>query len=287
MWDVTTTSLSADHIFGKTSRMKKSTNTAIIIASSSQSSSSSSTPSSSPAPRAKLVFLKRVLLGNFLQNGHHTNHTGLAKSRQPMAEPPAKEAATHRQRGTWAPQPDHSTPQHYKNWLSMHKWTWPTFHPGTATTRILCFSTIFASVMSVYHVVRKNHAIKGSSYVQLCPAMSSHLDWSPLPLAPPKHEDTAKAYRKRPKTWYLMASVMRIAATGRAMSFFSFAFLDTGFKAFLSRRCSESRLGELWTMAHSSYSLGPGWSTRVERLDMSGIFNGHTRSQPEFPKLFT
>ena len=123
--------------------------------------------------------------------------------------------------------------------------------------------------------------------VQLCPAMSSHLDWSPLPLAPPKHEDTAKAYRKRPKTWYLMASVMRIAATGRAMSFFSFAFLDTGFKAFLSRRCSESRLGELWTMAHSSYSLGPGWSTRVERLDMSGIFNGHTRSQPEFPKLFT
>lgn len=52
----------------------------------------------------------------------------------------------------------------------------------------------------------------------------------------PKHMDAAKAYRNRAKLGCLMAKVMSNAARGSASSFFTLAFLDTGFNAFLSGR---------------------------------------------------
>lgn len=52
----------------------------------------------------------------------------------------------------------------------------------------------------------------------------------------PKHMDAAKAYRNRAKIGRLMAKVMSNAARGSASSFFTLAFLDTGFNAFLSGR---------------------------------------------------
>lgn len=150
--------------------------------SSSQSSSSSSTPSSSPAPSAKLVFLKRVLLVGTFSKMDNTQITRAWQN-------PGSQWQNHQQRrrqhiGREVPEHHSRTTQ----LLSTTKIDCPCIN-GHGRPFILAQALPyyvsqpslpdFASIIVSLSCCEEEPC---HQRVQLCPAMSSHFNSSPLPL---------------------------------------------------------------------------------------------------------